>query len=292
MSFAADIKNELCSYEISRGERRIFLNGFLCGLKRPFYFTESGRIKDFLRKAAGEAETPFSSCSRRGKEGFLLDFSKTFRSEKFAEERSKAALIDGNDKLVGLFLRGVFLSCGSASSPEKQYHLEMALPDEKSSLEICRLITERGIKIKLGERKRKAFLYSKDSESISDFLTFIGAMQASMEIMNAKIYKSMRNKVNRTVNCESANIDKTVSAVRKQTENIDFIERTAGLGILPEDLRVIAELRRENIDLPLSEIGKLLDPPISRSGAYHRMKRIDETAERLRAAQKAEKSEE
>ena len=139
--------------------------------------------------------------------------------------------------------------------------------------------------IKSSTRKGKSLLYTKDSESISDILTFMGAMISSMEIMNAKIYKDLRNNVNRKVNCESANIEKTVSASRKQLEDIEYIEQKVGLGILSEELRPLAEIRKENIDLSLSEIGKMLG--ISRSGVYHRIKRIGETADRLRNENKS-----
>lgn len=190
--------------------------------------------------------------------------------------------VDGRDENTGLFLRGAFISCGIVSDPNKEYHLEFSVGDEEKSNYLCRLINESGMKIKISSRKGKYILYTKDSEGISDILTFIGAMISSMEIMNAKIYKGVRNNVNRAVNCEAANIDKIVTASRKQIEDIEFIEKTKGLGCLSEELKIIAELRRDNPEMSLSEIGKLAVPEISRSGVYHRLKKIGEIAERLR----------
>lgn len=174
------------------------------------------------------------------------------------------------------------MACGIAANPDKEYHLEFTVGAEKKAEKLCRLINESGMSVKKSCRRGKHILYTKDSEGISDILTFIGAMISSMEIMNAKIFKGVRNDVNRAVNCESANIDKTLAASRKQVEDIEYIANCKGLGILSEDLRQIAEIRRNNIELSLNDIGKMTVPEISRSGVYHRLKRISETAEKLR----------
>lgn len=133
----------------------------------------------------------------------------------------RTELVNGRDENTGLFLRGVFLSCGIVSSPDREYHLEFTLGTEEKAEKICRLMNESGMNIKKSRRREKHILYTKDSEGISDILTYIGAMLSSMEIMNAKIYKGVRNNVNRAVNCESANIEKTVAASRKQLEDIE-----------------------------------------------------------------------
>ena len=278
MSFTADVKKELCGGDLSRRQEKTVLYGFLYCLKNDSYFTESDDIKDFLRKTAGEAKVPSTPQKKLGKSGFLLDFTA------LAFDASNASIdnsyVDGRDENTGLFLRGAFIACGIVADPNKEYHLEFSVGSSEKSEALRRLITESGMNIKTGTRKGKSLLYTKDSESISDILTFMGAMISSMEIMNAKIYKDLRNNINRKVNCDSANIEKTVAASRKQLEDIEYIEQKAGLGILAEELRMFAEIRRDNIDLSLSEIGKMLG--ISRSGVYHRIKRITEAADRLR----------
>lgn len=285
MSFTTDVKNELCTGDMSRKEERTVLYGFLYCLKQREFFTESKTVKDFIKRIATELKPAVTPLKRRGRDGFLLNFGGISEEYETASEIS-SDYVDGRDENTGLFLRGVFLVCGIVSDPNKEYHLEFSVGSEEKTEKLFRLISESGMNVKKSSRKGKALLYTKDSESISDILTFIGAMISSMEIMNAKIYKDVRNNVNRAVNCESANIEKTVAASRKQLEDIEYIDKAKGLGILTEELRAIAEIRRENMELSLSEIGKLLEPEISRSGVYHRLKRIGEIADRLRSERK------
>lgn len=281
MSFTTDVKNELCGFDLSRRDEKTVMYGFLYCLKdRMEYFTESAAVKDYIMRIAGEGTFLSEPFQRRGRDGFLLrPRALEFDSDSF---EISSDYVDGRDENTGLFLRGAFLACGIAANPDKEYHLEFSVGSKEKTDTLCRLVNESGMSVKESCRKGKYMLYTKDSEGISDILTFIGAMISSMEIMNAKIYKDVRNNVNRAVNCESANIEKTVAASRKQVEDIEYIAANGGLGILTEDLRQIAEIRRENIELSLSEIGKLLTPAISRSGVYHRLRRIGETADRLR----------
>lgn len=281
MSFTTDVKNELCGFDLSHKDEKIVLYGFLYCLKEQMeYFTESEAVRDYIKRLAGDTVIYAEPLQRRGRDGFLIKLdSVDFNINNF---EISSDYVDGRDENTGLFLRGAFLACGIAANPDKEYHLEFSVGAKEKSERLCRLINESGMSVKESCRKGKYMLYTKDSEGISDILTFIGAMISSMEIMNAKIFKGVRNNVNRAVNCESANIEKTVAASRKQVEDIEYIAVNKGLGILTEDLRQIAEIRRENIELSLSEIGKLLNPEISRSGVYHRLKRIGEIAERLR----------
>lgn len=280
MSFTADAKNELCGCELGKQDEKTVLYGFLYCLKqKPQYFTESKEVKNFLVRISDEAAY-VSPAVRMGKKGFLFDFKDV--PFDFSASEINTSIVNGADKNTGLFLRGAFLACGIVSDPEKEYHLEFSLGNNEKCAALHRLITESGMKIKIGSRKGKSILYAKESEAISDILTFTGAMISSMNVMNAKIYKGVRNDVNRAVNCEAANIEKTVAASRRQQENIAYIEQNGGIGQLPEELRQIAVLRRDNVELTLSEIGKMLDPAISRSGVYHRIKRIEETADKLR----------
>ena len=287
MSFTVEVKNELCGEELSKKQEKILFYGFCYCLKNNEFFTESESIKNYIKifiknnttNKTG-SKTVITAVNRRGRNGFLFDFGKD--NFEITETRLDRNLLDGRDESTGLFLRGAFLACGVVTDPNKSYHLEFSVGDKEKSRELHRIITESGMKVKTSCRKDKHILYSKDSEAIADILTYIGAMLSSMEVMNAKIYKDVRNNVNRAVNCETANIDKTIEAGRKQAAAIEIIENTKGLGFLSEDLRKIAEIRKENIDLSLSDIGKMVDPPISRSGVYHRLKKICEIAEGLK----------
>lgn len=282
MSFTLEVKKEFCSEELSRRQEKILLYGFCYCLKNNEFFTENENIRDFIKNISG-TKAVITNVNRRGRNGFLFNFGNCcLKTQSTAIDRK---YLDGRDENTSVFLRGAFLACGVVTDPNKSYHLEFSVGDKTKSEELFKIITESGMKVKISCRKDKYILYSKESEAISDILTYIGAMISSMEVMNAKIYKDVRNNVNRAVNCETANIDKTIEAGRKQAAAIRKIENTKGLGILTEDLRSIAEIRRDNIDLSLSDIGKMLNPPISRSGVYHRLKKIAEIAEELKESE-------
>ena len=131
-------------------------------------------------------------------------------------------------------------------------------------------------------RKNNYVVYLKESEQISDLLSIIGAHQALLSLQNTKIVKAMRNNVNRIVNCETANLSKTVNAAVRQVENIRFIQETVGINSLPENLKEIAALRVEFEDMSLKELGEMLTPPIGKSGVNHRLRKIEEIANKLR----------
>ena len=193
-------------------------------------------------------------------------------------------------RYIPSLIAGVFLACGSIIDPNKEYHIEFVMP----SLELCNdlgliLIDYYGILAKHTERKNANIVYIKESENIEDMLTLMGASKASLEIMNVKILKDVRNKINRAVNCDNANIEKSLKAAERQIEDIELIERTIGFASLSEDLREIAEVRYNNPDYNLKELGLALNPPISRSGANHRLERIKKAADEIRK-KKAEKS--
>ena len=155
------------------------------------------------------------------------------------------------------------------------------------TLELCNslgllLIDNYGIIPKHVERKHYQIVYIKDSENIIDILTMMGAQMSSLEIMNVKMMKDVKNKINRSMNCDNANIDKALGAAERQITDIELIDSTMGLDNLPDNLREIAKVRYDNIDYTLKELGAALDPPISRSGANHRMQKIAEIAESIR----------
>lgn len=180
------------------------------------------------------------------------------------------------------YIRGAFLAAGSISDPEKTYHLEIAVHDRMIALELKDLINSFGLNSKIVGRKGSFVVYIKEGEDIVDFLNIIGAHRALMDLENIRILKEMRNNVNRVVNCETANLQKTVNASVRQVENIKYINRTIGFDNLPENLRQIAEVRIEYTDANLKELGEMLSPPLGKSGVNHRLRKLDEIAEDLR----------
>lgn len=172
------------------------------------------------------------------------------------------------------FLRGAFLSCGTASDPNKSYHIEFVVPYRTLSLDLLKILTDYGLKAKHMVRRYINVIYIKDSESIEDLLTIMGATMASLSIMNIKIYKDLRNLTNRRNNFENANLSKTASAAYDQISAIESIKNGGGYATLPAELRAIADLRIENEEASLREIGEMCDPPISRSAVNHRLKKL------------------
>lgn len=190
---------------------------------------------------------------------------------------------------LDVFLVGAFLTGGSIIDPNKEYHMEFVSPFAELIEDLKSVLLLVGVSAKHFERKivantsQQQILYIKESEQLEDILTFMGATMRSLEIMNIKILKDVRNKANRIANCDSANIEKIVVASSKQVEDIRYIAKTAGLSALPDELREIAELRLENPELSLRELGEILEKPIGRSGVNHRMNRLAAIAAELHA---------
>lgn len=180
------------------------------------------------------------------------------------------------------FLRGAFLAGGSISDPEKTYHLEIAVHNEKTAAEVSALLNHFKLNAKMIRRKGSHVVYLKEGENIVDFLNIIGAHSALMELENVRILKGMRNNVNRIVNCETANLEKTVNASLRQVENIQYIKENLGFAKLPENLREIAEIRLAYSEANLVELGQLLTPPLGKSGVNHRLRKLDTIAENLK----------
>ena len=187
-----------------------------------------------------------------------------------------------NECCINSFLRGAFLACGSVSDPQKSYHLEFVVPHKKLSSDLIRLFNELDLSPKYIMRKGSHIVYFKDSESIEDFLAYIGAQNASLYLMNVKIEKDVKNQVNRKLNFEMYNLEKTVSASNRQIEAIEYIEKTSGLSILNDKAKLVAKLRKNNPEATLSELQKLTDNSISKSGIKHILDRITETADKMK----------
>ncbi|MDD2413900.1 MAG: DNA-binding protein WhiA [Eubacteriaceae bacterium] len=177
------------------------------------------------------------------------------------------------------YMRGVFLAAGSASNPQKNYHIEMVGRHDAFLKNIGDILSEYDIRTIIGERKGTAVLHIKESASVVTFLGFIGAHKALLEIENVRIMKDMRNGVNRQVNCDVANLQKTTDAAYSQLDHIQKIKNKCGLDHLSPGLRQIAELRMLNPDVSIKELGELMVPPIGKSAAYHRLEKIKKIAQ-------------
>ena len=181
------------------------------------------------------------------------------------------------------FLRGAFLSVGSMSDPVKGYHLEFDCFDKEKAEQLQRVIAGFGIESKIILRKKYHVVYLKEGSGIVDLLNVCGAPVSLMNLENTRILKEMRNSVNRRVNCETANITKTVNAAARQVEDIEYLREHYGFGNLPENLRQMAEVRLEHADAPLKELGGYFHPPIGKSGVNHRLRKLSELAEKVRS---------
>lgn len=180
------------------------------------------------------------------------------------------------------FLRGAFLSVGSISDPNKSYHLEFVCTKEVQAKQLLEIMGDFDVIGKIVRRKKYFVVYVKEGSAIVDLLNVFEAHKALMEFENLRILKEMRNSINRKVNCEAANITKTVNAAARQIDDIVFIRDFYGLENLPEQLREMAAVRLEYPDATLKELGELLDPPVGKSGVNHRLRKLSEFAEKIR----------
>lgn len=222
--------------------------------------TEEMGVKDLLKQVG---------LLKENENIFALDYSIP-KDIVDTEERRRA------------YIRGAFLGGGSISNPEKTYHLEFVTHDNEYAGDLSKLINQYGLNSKVIQRKSSFIVYLKEGEQIVDLLNIIGAHSSLLELENVRIMKEMRNNVNRLVNCETANLSKTVNAAVRQVESIRLIEKEIGLSRLPENLREIAELRLKYPDESLKELGEMLNPPVGKSGVNHRLRRIEKIAGELR----------
>jgi len=197
-------------------------------------------------------------------------------------EEPVSQLLIKNSCCQRAFLRGAFLCIGSMSDPQKSYHLEFVCTDEDKAKQLQGVIQGFDIDAKIVLRKKYYVVYLKEGSGIVDLLNVCEAHVSLMEFENLRILKDMRNSINRRVNCEAANITKTVNAATRQIEDIEYIRDHYGFQNLPENLRQMAEVRLENPDAPLKELGEYLNPPVGKSGVNHRLRKLSELAERIR----------
>lgn len=256
-------------------ENKLLRDFFVFNVNRILECDDGVEVNEIQRK---HSAVLYDLCIPRSQDRlFILDYFQLDQSRGMSRDDLPKA------KYYPYVVGGIFLACGSVNNPEKKYHMEFVMP----SLELCNslgllLIDNYGIVPKHVERKHYQIVYIKDSENIIDILTMMGAQMASLEIMNVKMMKDVKNKINRSMNCDNANIDKALGAAERQISDIELIDSTMGLDSLPDTLRDIARIRYENIDFTLKELGAAMEPPISRSGANHRMQKIAEIAENIR----------
>ncbi|MGM0471901.1 MAG: DNA-binding protein WhiA [Bacillota bacterium] len=187
------------------------------------------------------------------------------------------------------YLRGCFLGGGSINDPESSYHLEIRVYNYNYAQQLVELAAANfGLGFKLRPRNDDYLLYLKNSEEIVKLLNVIGAHSALLDYENIKVLKEVRNQVNRIVNCETANLNKTIAAARKQIENIKLIEQFKGWDALSSGLQEIAKLRLNNPYASFKELGELLDPNLSKSGVNHRLRRINQLADKIKEERKVE----
>lgn len=181
------------------------------------------------------------------------------------------------------YLRGAFLAGGSVNNPEgSSYHLEIASMYEEHCRALVELANRFHLNARFIERKKGFILYIKEGEKIIEFLSLIGAHQALFKFEDVRIMRDMRNSVNRIVNCETANLNKTIGAAVRQIDNIKLLQKEVGLENLPEKLREVAEIRLQYPDINLKEVGDMLKGQVSKSGVNHRLRKLDEWAEKIR----------
>lgn len=180
------------------------------------------------------------------------------------------------------FLRGAFLCLGSMSNPRKGYHLEFVCEHESWALQIRQAAAGFDIETRIIRRKKYFVVYIKEGAGIVDLLNVMGAHRALMQFESLRVEKEVRNSINRQVNCEAANITKTVHAASKQIEDIEYLKKYYGLSNLPDGLREAAEVRLEHPESSLAELGGYLNPPVGKSGVNHRLRKLGELVEKIK----------
>ena len=307
MSFAAEVKKELTSLEVHREHAKaelaalIRMNGSLSINNQQFVLNVQTENAAIARRIYSLLKDHYNVRS----ELLVRRKMKLKRNNVYIvrlKQETKRVLLDldimdglmfhshvsdeimGNAQKMRSYLRGAFMASGSVNNPEtSRYHLEIYSIYEEHNQDICDMLNYYGLNARSLERRNGFISYLKGAEKIADFLTLIGATNSMLKFEDVRIVRDMRNSVNRLVNCETANMNKTIDAASKQIDNIEFIQQRVGLGALPEKLQEIAELRLEHPEVSLKELGEMIPSgAISKSGINHRIRKINEFADRLR----------
>lgn len=309
MSFASETKKELTHMDVSDSDAKVELAAFI-RMNGAISFSNQVVIMDVQTENAAIArrmyqllkdlyEVPIELLVRRkmklkknnvyivrlksGTRGILEDLRILEPPMTFTKSIDRGFVKKRSAKRA--YLRGAFLASGSVNNPEtSSYHLEIFSVYEEHNEAICALMNQFDLNARTLERKNGFITYLKEAEKITEFLSIIGATSALLHFEDVRIMRDMRNSVNRLVNCETANLNKTINAAVRQIDNIKYIQSTVGLEALPERLREIAALRIANEDVTLKELGEMLTTgQVSKSGINHRLRKLDQIAERLRS---------
>lgn len=306
MSFSSEMKTELCKLESKRDCCRaaecygLWLFSKCFTQKESVFLTEHAgtarRMLELAAETAGVAGELSYGLSRRRKPAYQVRLPEAAAREKLLSAfghtgrettlRLNLAALE-NDCCTAAFLRGAFLTCGTANDPNKEYRLEFAVPYQTLANGLYTLLsgtTAFESKPALSPRKGGYVVYLKDSGQIEDFLTYIGATSAAMELMQVRMYKEAKNNINRKANFETANMDKTYSASARQIAAIAALSDAGALEQLPDPLRELAHIRLEHPDMTLKELSASLS--VSRSGVNHRLQRLLELGEKYLEAGK------
>lgn len=297
MSFSSEVKAELCRTALSRrccaqaeaygvllycnqftaSQVRISTESTAFAARLPALFHRAFQLSFDRTPEEGAAKRIFS-ITEPDKLSALWSAFGHEPAGTLAHHINFAVLEEEHCRLA--FFRGAFLAGGSVTDPAKRYHLELATSHYSVSREMSALLLDAGFSPKETTRKANYVTYFKQSEAIEDFLTALGAPLAAMQIMNAKAERSLLGSINRKVNCDAANLDKTVEAAQEQIEAIGRLEARGALEALPDKLRQTARLRVEYPELTLSQLAELCDPPVTKSCLNHRLRKLMELGTR------------
>lgn len=297
MSFSEQVRKEICTYITDRDRAFSCLYGMILFSRivdrNQIYFqSKSPSSAETFGKLSEMIFRRKTECRQSQPRNDRILYTYDIKSRELLDMIFSAYRLTENERNInyeiistsslGMFMGGIFLACGSVNDPEKEYHLEFAVTDKTLADELIIFLADIGVNARSSMRRGQYIVYIKESESIEDTLTFIGAKNCTLDIINVKILKDIRNRVNRITNCDSANIDKIVAASLRQIDDISLIAEKRGLDTLPEELREAAMLRLENPSMSLKDIGENLSEPLSRSGVNHRFQRIAAIAGEIR----------
>jgi cell division protein WhiA len=298
MSFSSIVKDEVCRYPLINP---CCLNAELLGIilmvkkMNPVQFKFSTEISSLARRLVKilkklgyqDVRVEFKKNQLRRKGFFYIIKCESFSTQTFiqknTEKRTFSTLDDTTKTCCKRSLaRGCFLAGGWLTNPEKSYSIQLFFSNMEYMNFCFPVLTGLGFPVKNVIKNNDTILYLRDSEAIADFLTIIGATNSLMKFENIRILKEVKNNVNRAVNCETANLEKIVISSLKQIDDITLIERTIGLKNLPKKLQDMAEVRLQNREASLQELGEFLSPPIGKSGVNHRLKKLEKLADEIR----------
>lgn len=295
MSFSSEVKEEisklsnLANKQVVKFELLGYLSSNNISIEKSKikFSTESEYNINRFSKLLNNLQYTNHTIEIVGKK-FCISVNKPEISEIIYEDKvglkNITEQINGQELLEKAFVRGSFLGGGSINNPKNTYHLEITFSTEENANIVLKILNKYQIQFKNIEKKNGYAIYTKDGDEISKFLALIGASSSVLKFEEVRIYRDIRNNVNRKVNCETANLNKTVNAALKQIEDIKYLKQIDQFDKMPEQLQEVANLRLSNPEASLVEIGKMLSKPIGKSGVSHRFQSIEQFVLKFRQA--------